>query len=92
MIGATLNCIGVGKKGMSGFLSNLLKHQQLNFIGLPETIKKDILPPFLGGLIPEVSLIGNGSAQLVEEMVSWVVLGYPGLPFVILVLANFISR
>jgi hypothetical protein len=41
MIGANLNCRGVGKKGMSRFLQDFIKGQQLDFIGLQETIKKD---------------------------------------------------
>jgi hypothetical protein len=83
MIGASMNCRGVGKKGMSVFLADFLRDQQLDFIGLQETIKKDY-SLFSGGLIPEGSLIGNGSTLLVEVGVSWVVLGYPGLPFVTL--------
>jgi hypothetical protein len=38
MIGASLNYRGVGKKGMSVFLQDLLKEQLLDFIGLQETI------------------------------------------------------
>jgi hypothetical protein len=47
---------------------------------------------FSGELTPEGSLIGNGSALLVEVGVSWVVLGYTGLPFVTLLFENFILR
>jgi hypothetical protein len=46
MIGATLNCRGVGKKGMSVFLSDFLRVQEVDFIGLQETIKKDYSPTF----------------------------------------------
>jgi hypothetical protein len=42
MIGASLNCRGVGKKGMSVFLQDLIKSQMLDFVGLQETIKKDL--------------------------------------------------
>jgi hypothetical protein len=41
MIGASMNCRGVGKKGMRIFLSDLIKEKQLDFIALQETIKKD---------------------------------------------------
>jgi hypothetical protein len=41
MIGASLNCRGVGKKGMSTFLQEFIREQSLDFIGLHETIKKD---------------------------------------------------
>jgi hypothetical protein len=46
MIGAPLNCRGVAKKGRSVFLSDLLKDEQLRFIGLQETIKKNYTPAF----------------------------------------------
>jgi hypothetical protein len=51
MIGASLNCRGVGKKGMSVFLSDLLREQDVDFIGLQETIKKYYSPSFSGNLI-----------------------------------------
>jgi hypothetical protein len=51
MIEATLNCRGVGKKGMSVFLSDLLREQDVDFIGLQETIKKYYSPSFSGNLI-----------------------------------------
>jgi hypothetical protein len=41
MIGASKNCRGVGKKGMSVFLADFIREEQLDFIGLQETIKKD---------------------------------------------------
>jgi hypothetical protein len=40
MIGASLNYRGVGKKGRSIFLADLINEQHLDFIGLKETIKK----------------------------------------------------
>jgi exonuclease III len=46
MIGATLNCRGVGKKGMSVFLADFLRNQGIDFIGLQETIKTDYSPAF----------------------------------------------
>jgi hypothetical protein len=46
MIGATLNCRGVGKRGMSVFLSDLLREQEIDFVGLQETIKKDYSTSF----------------------------------------------
>jgi hypothetical protein len=52
MIGAILNCRGVGKKDMSGFLSDFLKDQQLDFIVLQETIKKDYSPAFFRRIDP----------------------------------------
>jgi hypothetical protein len=36
----------VGKKGMGIFLADLIKDQQLDFIRLQETIKKDYSPAF----------------------------------------------
>jgi hypothetical protein len=51
MIGASMNCRGVGRKGMSVFLTDFITEQQLDFIGLQETIKKTIHRPFLGKLI-----------------------------------------
>jgi hypothetical protein len=52
MIGASLNCRGVGKKGMGIFLADLIKDQQLDFIGLQETIKKDYSPAFFRRIDP----------------------------------------
>jgi exonuclease III len=52
MIGASLNCRGVGKKGMSVFLQDLLKDQLLDFIGLQETIKKDYSHAFFRKIDP----------------------------------------
>jgi hypothetical protein len=46
MIGSTLNCRGVGKKGMSVFLADFLRNQGIDFIGLQETIKTDYSPAF----------------------------------------------
>jgi hypothetical protein len=46
MIGANLNRRGGRKKGMSRFLLELIGEHHLDFIGLQETIKKIILPPF----------------------------------------------
>jgi hypothetical protein len=39
MIGASMNCRGVGTKHMSIFLPDLLKDEELDFIGLKETIQ-----------------------------------------------------
>jgi hypothetical protein len=52
MIGASLNCRGVEKKGMSVFLSYMLKDQALDFIGLQETIKKNYSPAFFRKVDP----------------------------------------
>ena len=52
MIGASLNCRGVGKKGMSSFLVDLIKDQCLDFIGLQETIKKDYSQSFFRRIDP----------------------------------------
>jgi exonuclease III len=53
MIGATLNCRGVGKKGMSCFLADFIKEQDVDFIGLQETIKKDFSPAFFRTIDPQ---------------------------------------
>jgi hypothetical protein len=52
MIGNSMNCRGVGKKGMSTFLSGLIREQQLDFIGLQETIKKDYSQAFFRKIDP----------------------------------------
>ena len=52
MIGASLNCRGVGKKGMSVFLTNLIRDQMLDFVGLQETIKKDYSQAFFRRIDP----------------------------------------
>jgi hypothetical protein len=46
MIGASVNCRGVGKKGMSVFLQDLIKNQGLDLVALQEIIKKDYSPAF----------------------------------------------
>jgi hypothetical protein len=60
MIGANLNRRGGRKKGMSRFLLELIGEHHLDFIGLQETIKKIILPPFSGELILGINSLGNG--------------------------------
>jgi exonuclease III len=52
MIGASLNCRGVGKKGMSVFLQDIIKSQMLDFVGLQETIKKDYSQAFFRRIDP----------------------------------------
>jgi exonuclease III len=52
MIGASLNYRGVGKKGMSVFLQDLIREQALDFIGLQETIKRDYSPAFFRKIDP----------------------------------------
>jgi hypothetical protein len=68
MIGASMNCRGVGKKGMSAFLADLIRDQQLDFKKLS---KKIFLLLFSGELTLEGILTGSGSVQLAE-------VGYPG--------------
>jgi hypothetical protein len=46
MIGASVNCRGVGKKVMRVFLQDLIKNQGMDFVALQETIKKDYSPAF----------------------------------------------
>jgi hypothetical protein len=46
MLGATLNCSGVGKKGTSIILLDPLREQELDFVGLQETMNKDYSPHF----------------------------------------------
>jgi hypothetical protein len=53
MIGATLNCRGVGKKGMSCFLVDFIRDQEVDFMGLQETIKKDYSPAFFRTIDPQ---------------------------------------
>jgi hypothetical protein len=52
MIGASLNCRGVGKKGMSVFLQNIIKSEMLDFVGLQETIKKNYSQAFFRKIDP----------------------------------------
>jgi hypothetical protein len=52
MIGASLNCRGVGKKGMTIFLSDFIREQHLDFIGLQETIKKNYSSSFFRRIDP----------------------------------------
>jgi hypothetical protein len=92
MIGATLNCRGVGKKVMSVFLLDLLREQELGFVSLQETIKKDYSPSFFRIFdphnffewrwIPAVGRIGGilGGFRSLDLM------------FVILVWASFTSK
>jgi hypothetical protein len=52
MIGASLNCRGVGNKGMSTFLQDLVRSQMLDFVGLQETVKKDYSQAFFRNIDP----------------------------------------
>jgi hypothetical protein len=70
MIGASMNCTGVGKKGMSVFLTDFIREQQLDFIGLQETIKKTILKIYSGRLILRINFPGDGSL-LLDELVAF---------------------
>jgi hypothetical protein len=53
MIGVSLNCRGVGKKGMSSFLSDFIREQDVDFLGLHETIKKNYSPAFFRTIDPQ---------------------------------------
>jgi hypothetical protein len=53
MIGATLNCRGVGKKGMSCLLVDFIRDQEVDFMGPQETIKKDYSPAFFRTIDPQ---------------------------------------
>jgi hypothetical protein len=52
MIGTTLNCRGVTKKGMIVFLSDFLRDHQLDLVGLQEIIMEDYSPAFLRKIDP----------------------------------------
>jgi hypothetical protein len=52
MIGVILNIRGVGKKGVSAYLNNLLRQERVDFIGLQETIKKDYSDDFFRRIDP----------------------------------------
>jgi hypothetical protein len=92
MIGASMNCRGVGKKSMNIFLSDLIKEQQLDFIGLQETIKKIIPQPFSGELILRINFLGNGSLLWEDLVVSLVDSRYLGLISLILCWAGTTSK
>jgi hypothetical protein len=69
MIGASMNCRGVGKKGMSTFLSDLIRERRLDCVGLQETIKKeysevffrkiDLVNQFSWRWIPSIGRVGG---------------------------------
>ena len=46
MKGVFWNCRGVGKKGMSTCLIDMINANELDFIGLQETMKKSYSPAF----------------------------------------------
>jgi exonuclease III len=53
MIGATFNCRGVGKKGMSKFLSDFISEHNVDFLGLQETIKTNYSSTFFKNIDPQ---------------------------------------
>ena len=46
MIGLFWNCRGAGKKGMSTCLTDLINANEVDFIGLQETMKSSYTPSF----------------------------------------------
>jgi hypothetical protein len=85
--------MGVGKKGMSVFLSDLLREQDIDFVGLQETTKKDYSPSFFRRFDPHNSFEYGVGYQLWAGVVgSMVALGHPGLISVILAWASFTIR
>ena len=86
MNGVFWNCRGAGKKGMTTCFSDIIKDHSLDFIGLQETRKKEILPKFLCKVDPSnrfawnwVPSIGKSGGNLCGikketlEVVSWTV-------------------
>ena len=52
MIGIFWNCRGAGKKGMSTCLTDLINANEVDFIGLQETMKSSYTPSFFRKLDP----------------------------------------
>jgi len=48
MIGLLWNCRGVSKKGMSSMLKDVLAENELDFVGLQETMRKNYIDKFFG--------------------------------------------
>jgi len=46
MIGLLWNCRGVSKKGMSSMLKDMLAENELDFVGLQETMRKKYTDKF----------------------------------------------
>ena len=53
MIGLLWNCRGAGKKGMSICLTDIIYANDVDFIGLQETMKKSYNPSYFRKLDPE---------------------------------------
>jgi hypothetical protein len=82
----------VWEKKHEQFFSNFIKGQDVDFLGLQETIKKDYSPAFFRTIDPHGHHLGIGLVLLVEVVEFWVVLGYSDFLSLILLLVNFSSK
>ena len=73
MIAAFWNMRGAGKKGMSTSLTNIIKDFSVDFIGLKETISKNILLRSLENLILRMLSSGSGCLLVGNLVVFYVV-------------------
>jgi hypothetical protein len=69
MIGASLNCRGVGKKGMSTFCRSLSENNLWTLLGCKKQLKKTILRLSSEGLILSTSFVGSGLLLLEDQVV-----------------------
>ena len=53
MIGIFWNCRGAGKKGMSTCLTDMINANEVDFLGLQETMKSNYTPSFFRKLDPQ---------------------------------------
>jgi hypothetical protein len=92
MIGASLNCRGVGKKGMSTFLQDLIKEQSLILLGYRKQLRRTTLKLFSEELTRLINFAGSGLLPLEDLVESWVVSDCLDLMFVPPSAAGFLSK
>ena len=73
MNGIFWNCRGAGKKGMSTCLTDIICANNVDFIGLQETMKKTYNPSYFGNWTLKVNSNGSGFLLGVNQEVFWVV-------------------
>ena len=70
MIGVFWNLRGISKKGMAAYLADTIKDHAMDFIGLMETLKNNMMTNSSGKLTLMVYFSGNGFLRLGRLVVS----------------------
>jgi hypothetical protein len=92
MIGASLNCRGVGKKGMSTFCKISSKNNLLILLGYRKQLRRTTLQLFSEELTHLINFAGSGLLPLEDLVEFWVVSDCLDLMFAPPSAAGFLSK